>query len=228
MLNPTELKYELYDHYTDNDGHITIDKDPGKWSTGNGLLHDGLAQVLFKFLTIQNFSDSFKFRETVLLCQKEPGVYFKNPGREDEISQDNLLGVSCGSVVTDSNFNVDVEKHALKNFFIWNADNQLTISDFLGRHVFRMLALLILSGKKRYAIFIPILLLKHYLFRSSDYSVILNYLEIESICSFLYPRLKFYRNHIVPKLNLSNTSISYFKTEMHPIIGLMKYVERST
>lgn len=230
MLNPDELKYELYDHYTDQDRLVTIDKNPGKWSTGNGLMHLGLSHVLFKALNIQTFPDTYIFKEAVLACEvpNNPGSYYRNPGRTDDNRQDDLIGVSAGSVATNSTFHKDIEEYAWKNLFIWNLNNDLTWGDFLGRHVFRMLALLLNTGKACYLPFLPLLVLKHLLKRDTDYSVLLDYMEIESLYSFVFPKLKFVRNYLVPRIGLSMAGQKYFNTQEHPVVGLLKHAEISS
>jgi hypothetical protein len=54
---PIEFKEQIYAHYRDESGQITIDRDPTPNSTGNGLLHYGLFITMLKELGIAQIDD---------------------------------------------------------------------------------------------------------------------------------------------------------------------------
>lgn len=41
-MTPAEIKHEVYMHYRDESGQVTIDHDPGINTTGNGPMHTGI------------------------------------------------------------------------------------------------------------------------------------------------------------------------------------------
>lgn len=81
----------------DEDGLVTIDRDPGRWSTGNGLLYTGIFYTLLFLRGEALPEDVVRFSKTVYNCWQVPGVLNRNPGRPDLESHDDYIGVMAAS-----------------------------------------------------------------------------------------------------------------------------------
>ena len=220
-MTKEELKKEITNNYTDyNDYQVTIDKNPGPWSTGNGMMHTGLVMCMYEALGLLNSVDKMKFKTAVSLVQKSPGLYHRNPGRLDQNAHDDLIGIAAGSMVTDSKFHKDIANHGLKNFFIWNNDGELKAQDFLGRHVFYMAYFLSAYLPLFWLTFFKLILVK-----PKSYKILLNYMIVESIAK-IYPSAKTFRNNFVKSTKIAEECARYFG-ENHPVAKLAEYVEKT-
>lgn len=88
-------------HYIDSDGLVTIARNPGKNSTGNGLLHLGLYLCELQEYGWLRRQDLDKFLFTLFLCSvKKEGrplpLLWRSPGKnnpDDYETQDDYIGV---------------------------------------------------------------------------------------------------------------------------------------
>lgn len=85
-MNAKELKDEILAHYLDKDLQVTVDRDPGKWTTANGLLHTSLAYSLFSLNGLIEATDIQRFTQCVSMCWQPPLV--RNFNRTDLEAQD--------------------------------------------------------------------------------------------------------------------------------------------
>jgi len=223
MKLPIELKLEILQHYTDEDGMVTIDRDPTKWSSGNGLLHTGLARVLYKHVGIDNNLDGITFRNTVAACEVSPGLYNRNPKRSYQNGHDDYTGVVSGSVATESDFQNDVVTHGVKNLGTYNDDGKFKPQDFLFRQFWHTFFWFI-ATKRFYTLpLVPILLAKLFIVRSTGYSILHTYMMLQTI-AFLYPRLNRLIQAKIKRLGLVAAGTEYFKVVEHPVVQLLKKV----
>lgn len=220
------FKQEVLQHYTDQDFQITVDRDPGKWTTGNGLMHLGFFICLLHGSGQLELSDIEFFQKAVNMCQEgnDLGVYDRNQGRQDKNAHDDATGVVSGSAVSGCQFHKDVLSHGIKNFFVYeNVDGKFNgIKDlwaFRARFPFLILWYFLLNKKLR--ILLPIMIAYLCFTKKSDRadSTIMNYCKVESLVS-VYPKLKIFRNWWLKHSDLKTKTEEYFKSE-HPLIGLV-------
>lgn len=122
MISNADLKQEVLNHYMDADGLVTIDHDPGKWTTGNGLLHTGLFYTMLEHFGLIDESDRSRFHKTIKACEVVPGVYNRNPGRSDREAYDDYTGVVVGSDALGlTDITRDVYEYGIKHQ--WCFDN---------------------------------------------------------------------------------------------------------
>lgn len=223
MRSALEAKREIIEHYIDEDGQVTIDRDPSKWSTGNGLMHLGLVITMYKKLGILNDLDVAKFKYAVSYCEDSKGVYDRNPGRDAQIGHDDITGIVSGSVATDLSFHKDVATHGLKNLFVYNNDNKFELRDFLGRQIWHTMYWLIVGRGGMFTCFLPMLLAKLLLIPSTSYSILHTYMMLETLAS-KFKIARIVRDKKLPNLMLVEECIRYFRTEQHPAVDLAKSV----
>lgn len=219
-------KNELVQHYIDADLQITVDRDPLKWSTGNGLLHSGLFVCLLKDSLQLTQVDASRFEGCVSMCEVVPGVYDRNLGRKDANAHDDSIGIAAGSVICDSRFHKDVLKHGLNSFFTYdNVDNNFNFGldwwSFRLRFPHIVLWYFLINGKLR--LLSPLLLL--YILIDSMQSkradsFLLNYCMITALSeeSGMWSRFK---KWWINKFDLPKKLAEYFG-EAHPIVALSK------
>lgn len=221
------FKDEIIKHYIDEDLQVTVDRNPSKWSTGNGLLHTGLFMCLLYGSKKLELQDIYRFKLCVDLCEDQKGLYDRNKGRNDKNAHDDSIGVAAGSVIANLNYHVDILDYGLKNNFVYdNVDhsNNIINSPWAFRARFPFLILWYFLINKKFKILLPIMLV-YLIFclksKRAD-AIIMNYCKIESLTA-TYKYLKWFRNWWVQKSNLTNKFREYFNKpgEMeHPIIGL--------
>lgn len=222
MLNPQEIKLELYDNYIDEDGLVAIDFKPTKWSTGNGLMHLGLMSTMFRALNLMSYSDRLYIDDTLTKCKVSPGLYNRNPGRPDQIGHDDMTGVVSASVSADLSHHKEVAELGIKKCFIYNNDGDLQYQDFLGRMVFHAAYWLLCSYKLLFLL--PLVLFKVIL-KADSYTRQHNYMFVENL-NLKYRFLKPFRNYIVKRLGLQEECARYYGSN-HPLTSLAYYVENT-
>lgn len=119
-MTVSELLRELENHYLDGDCQVTVDRDPTKWSTGNGLLHTGFAGIVLARLGVSKellgwVGKAFEMAED----PGQPGVFDRNAGRNDKNAHDDAYGIVGASSVLGLRFHKDILKHGLTHFFIY-------------------------------------------------------------------------------------------------------------
>ncbi len=81
--------------YIDQDNLIGARPNPEKWSTGNALIETGTALMILKKRNEYNLELLQRLSNGIKACETG-GTYNKNPGRTDEITHDDLIGVIAG------------------------------------------------------------------------------------------------------------------------------------
>lgn len=112
----------LVKNYIDSDALVSLDANPSKWSTGNGLLYTGLYMTILGVMGKIDSFDRGLFSRAVLGCQVVPGVYNRNPGRPDWNAHDDYVGVAAGSYFSNLGYAHDIVKHGLSHG--WCYDNR--------------------------------------------------------------------------------------------------------
>jgi len=103
--------------YLDQDGLIgELPHPTTKWTGGNELLDTGTAYLILKLLNQTTRADFSSYSKAVKGCEAgEPGIYNKEPGRPDQITHDDIIGVVTGSVALGATFQNDVLWYIKKN-----------------------------------------------------------------------------------------------------------------
>lgn len=115
------FKEEIYSHYIDSDGLVTLDRDPAPWSTGNPQLYTGIFYALLALRDELGAVDCLRYNNAIKGCEVTSGVYNKNPHRPDLISPDEYVGIVTGSYFCSLEYCLDVYNFGDKND--WCFDN---------------------------------------------------------------------------------------------------------
>lgn len=217
-------KDEVVKHYIDQDGLVTVDRDPSKWSTGNGLMHLGLFATMLMALKQASYADACDVDEAFENCMKAPGIYNRNPGREDLIAHDDLIGVAAGSLAISSSLRTDyILTYGLKHFLFWNNTKTFTINAFRGRALSFMLFILSANSFFVRHLFKPFAWLLFKFSNPTDYHVMLNYMMLEALAK-KSPMFKKLRDEKVKTMGLSSAISAYFGVN-HPLVEMAQQVE---
>lgn len=83
---------EIIKTYIDPNGLIGAHQYPEKWSTGNGILLTTLARIIAPISQIQGLL----FLLAITQCENPrfSGIFFKNSGRTDQISHDDMIAAA--------------------------------------------------------------------------------------------------------------------------------------
>ena len=124
-MSPKQFKQEIINHYMDQDGLVSPDRNPTRWSTGNGLLYTGLFYTICSILQETTDADTAHFQESVKRCYVEDhkGLLNRNPKRPDHESHDDYIGVVVASLLLGTRNKCDVWSYGKRNF--WVFDNRL-------------------------------------------------------------------------------------------------------
>lgn len=129
------FKSEVLQHYLDVDGLVALDREPTRWSTGNGLLYTGLFYTLLALNGELDEEDRARFAKAVARCEVEPGLYNRNPGRPDWEAHDDYVGVAAASYFLKAPFAGDIVDYGEINE--WCFDNtkpgELSLKAYHGR-----------------------------------------------------------------------------------------------
>lgn len=220
-------KEELIKHYIDQDLQVTVDRDPTRWSTGNGLLHNGVFLCLLYGAEQLEESDIARFNASVALCEDGEGVYDRNRGRNDQNAHDDATGVAAGSAIGELKYHKDILNHGLKHFFTYeNVDHSFDgLKDlwaFRLRFPFIVLWYFLINKKLRLLTPIFLLFLLTVIFDSRADSKIMKYCMLESLAKTC-KCLRMFRNIWLSLVNLPRAMREYFNKEgqpEHPIVGL--------
>lgn len=118
-----DLRREIFEHYVDRDGLVTIDRDPTPQSTGNGLLFTSIYLVLQKLRGEITDEDGNKFIKPILNCQIEPGLYNRNPGRPDREAWDDYVGIAAVGAMLYRFFSTEIVQYGSRNAWCFNNEN---------------------------------------------------------------------------------------------------------
>lgn len=223
-------KDEVVQHYVDQDSLVTIDRDPGRWTTGNGLMHLGFFTCLLAGSDELTAADVVRFNSAVRGCQVAPGLYDRNPGRPDADSHDDANGVVSGSVVCGLPFHRDVLLYGLKHFFFYDNTDQ-TFDGWKDlwalrlRFPFVVLWYFLVNSWMRPLLPLMLTFLSLSLvFSSAADSRVEDYCKVESL-ALVYPRLKGFRNWWLRHSKLEMSAATYFNQPNlpeHPLVQLVR------
>lgn len=76
--------------YTDGEGLMTPNYNPGPWSTGNGVLYSGMTAHLLEGANHPNKD----YIDAITNTEVKPGLYDRNKTRKDKNSYDDHVGAS--------------------------------------------------------------------------------------------------------------------------------------
>ncbi len=225
-------KEDLILNYMDKEFQITVDKNPGIWTTGNGMMHTGFFYCLLHKLNLINANDIDYFDKSVINVETglfvEPGLYSRNRGRDDLDSHDNARGIAAASKVLGKSYHRDILNYGIFHVFVYNNTNKPFFNysknplnwiwgAFRGRFIFDILWYFALST------FFKCETMLHFYLNplNNDYSAILNFLMAYSL---------YYENEVEwnqyftkeRKDQLIKVCIDYFKSDEHPIVGLVR------
>lgn len=219
------LAEQLLKHYIDEDSQVTVVKDPGKWSTGNGLLHTGFAVVLLNRLNIKcDYSwakKAFELAEDP--CQ--PGVFDRNKNRNDRNAHDDYYGIVGASSVMNWRFHVDVLKHGQKNFFIYeNVDGVFNITKdwwaFRLRFPFVILWYYLANKKAKWLRWLFKWYLKHHVAKKHCSGIIKSYCALGSLVAIDPKYWSDFEKEWLQKHDLEQSCLEYFIDPEHPLVKL--------
>lgn len=121
-----DFKQEIYAHYFDKDYQVTIDRDPGKWSTLNGLLHAGFFYVLCaKHGAISDFDrEMFSKMVDMVWVEGYPGLMHRHQNHGDiKQAHDDYIGVMAASYYLKTNHAIKIYEYGQKNCFKFDNQN---------------------------------------------------------------------------------------------------------
>lgn len=216
------LKEQIYAQYVDQEGLVTVEPNPGKWSTGNGAMHLGLFMCFLKARKNIKSEDQDRFVTTIKQLEVVSGLYNRNPNRPDLIAQDDLIGIAAGGAVCGTNHAEQIFNYGITHLLFWNNTDKFDIAAFRGRFPFFIAYLALMSG---FYVFYPIMFIYLALSRSKNHYALLNYMKLESLAT-KYSGFRWLRNKIIGKINLKYATEDYFKSG-HPLISLANLIEHS-
>lgn len=229
MEKLNNLALELLKHYLDEDFQITVDRNPGKWTTGNGLLHTGFAVVLLRRLNINIEYDwafsAFQLAET----PQQPGVFHRNFNRLDRNAHDDYYGIVAASSVMGWDFHKRVLIHGLKHCFFYDNTNHKfdTIDDIRSwriRMPFVILWYFLANKKLTFLRYLFKIYLKYLIDTKHCSGIIKAYCALGSLTLIDPKYWESFEKQWLQKYNLPKACEEYFKTKEHPLVGLSQYL----
>lgn len=122
-----DFKNEILSHYVDEEYQVTIDRNPTKWSSGNGLLHTGIFYTILGINNLLDYNDRRRFQRAVDLCwvrdrDSQPiyGLLNRNFGREDKQAHDDYIGVVAGGVFTGTDVCRFIYEYGNRNLYSYD------------------------------------------------------------------------------------------------------------
>lgn len=103
-LTPAGFKNLMAHEYTDQEGLISPDKNPGRWTSGNGALDTSIYYIILMLTGQLTESDSFRFEAIIsnLWADGKQGLLSRNRGRPDQDAWDNYWGVCAAGLMCDA------------------------------------------------------------------------------------------------------------------------------
>lgn len=115
---------EELENWIDEENLVGSSRFPKKWSTGNAILETSTA-IVIDFLLQEKLGELKKRKEVlekllngIKSCQKESGIFDKNPNRKDEITHDDLIGAAAASDLLDRKIVKNLVKFGEENYWI--------------------------------------------------------------------------------------------------------------
>lgn len=131
------FKEEVLAHYMDSEGLVTTDRDPGKWTTGNGLLYTGIFYSILALSRQADAADVRRFSDAVDPCWvgEHEGLLERNDGREDLQAHDDYIGVVAASYLLNTPHASKIESYGSKRCFNYNnvKPNEFSFRTWQGR-----------------------------------------------------------------------------------------------
>lgn len=89
-MDAKSFKDEILEHYTDQEFQITIDRNPTRWSSGNGILFSSIFYTVLHLNNLISEDDKVRFSRMVDLCWVDPyiGILERNDQRKDKEAHD--------------------------------------------------------------------------------------------------------------------------------------------
>jgi hypothetical protein len=133
----TTFKDEIKAHFMDEEGLVTKVRNPGHWSTGNGLLFTGLFYSLLGVRGELEPSDKDHFEKAVEACfvNRVTPVLNRNKGRPDFEGWDDYNGVVAAAFFVGSDIAKDILNYGEANCFNFNNEQpkKFTLRSWFGR-----------------------------------------------------------------------------------------------
>lgn len=120
------FREEVIAHFMDEEGLVSGVRDPGKWTSGNGLLYTGIFYTLLCLRREVQPGDMERFKKTVNLCyvdrgsQVFPGLLERNDKRPDLQAHDDYHGVVTASALLNTRHVHDVFAWGYANNWSYN------------------------------------------------------------------------------------------------------------
>lgn len=121
-----DFKKEIYAHYFDQDLQVTIDRDPGKWSTLNGLLHAGLFYTICAKHNAITDADRKLFSDMVDRAWVDgyPGLLERHDKHTDvKQGHDDYIGVAAASYFLRTTHAIKIYEYGQKTCFRYDNQN---------------------------------------------------------------------------------------------------------
>lgn len=228
-MKQIDLRNEVLDHYIDQDGLLTVDRDPGPQTTGNGLMHIGFFVALCEHFGMLDDRVLATFKKALASCENEPGLFDRYPGSDTANAHDDYVGVVAGSaILNESEYPAykRVLERGIKEWYIYNnTDDKQFVKgldirnwqwwSFRLRFPLQILWYNILCG--RFTFLTPLLALSLLMRRKINYGAILDYMIFRSLNSCLLS--KFYWTNKRAS-DLQAATLDYFK-ETHALPRLV-------
>jgi hypothetical protein len=109
----------------DSDGLVSVIKNPGRWSTGNGLLYTGMFYTMLVLRGEARTDDLKRFEDAVINCYVPgyPGLLNRNPNRPDHEAQDDYIGVMAAGFHLKSKIAETILNHGMSHNYCWNNES---------------------------------------------------------------------------------------------------------
>lgn len=117
------FKQEIYAHYVDKDGLVTIDRDPTPNSTLNGLTYLGLFITRLAVAGELEIKDVEHFEKVVRSCYQAVGLLNRAPGVRNLNGWDDYNSVCAASYFTGSPFARDILQWGAAHEDRWNNED---------------------------------------------------------------------------------------------------------
>lgn len=211
-------KQFVYDHYVDQDGLLTVDKDPTPSSTGNGLMHLGVFLALIQELDNVELKDKLHVELLISNISKEAGLLNRKFKSDELVAHDDYIGALSALLIVKSALLSVVVNYVLKHLFYINNTDKFTLNAFRIRNVFFVLFVLAL----KYKVFSYPLYLYMKSRSPKSYTIQLHYMVAVAMST----RNSFFKN-LIKKYLLRDELVRYYKSEYHGFVQLYDRIMRT-
>jgi hypothetical protein len=153
MRSIQDFKEEVKSHYVGQSLEVTVDRDPGINSTGNGISYRSLYTILCCLNQVQDPDDRFDFLECMHEREADgPGLYHRNPGDKTRNGIDDHLYAAAASCMIDHSRSVAraILNHARAHQYFFDDQNPMSHdpASWLGRYVWFPCFLELCAGQR--------------------------------------------------------------------------------